>query len=267
MSEVGWLAAGGEDVTAQFHELFPVVELEHLKAFEVLTVPGIFTAWYPRYFAAIERGLRPLRVRRSRVDTEGTVEDNAGILASEIRAPTIVVAQSKGPLDVHAALWMYPSAARNVRAFVSLQGCFSGTPLASDARRTRLWRAAVGGVTRLLGSTPRAYWDMTYERRQALLARIPQHSPVPTVSLVTVCARAGPLLERTRRYLLDVHRSSRMDSCPRRTPSSPVRESCVSQDSITRLLRYHGGVGRRSIPPPLSERLSYWPPDESAITT
>ena len=176
MSEVGWLAAGGQDVTAQFHELLPVVELEHLKAFEVLTVPGIFTAWYPRYFAAIERGLTPLRVRRSRVDTEGTVEDNAGILASEICAPTIVVAQSKGPLDVHAALWMYPSAARNVRAFVSLQGCFSGTPLASDARRTRLWRAAVGGVTRLLGSMPRAYWDMTYERRQALLARIPQHS-------------------------------------------------------------------------------------------
>lgn len=205
MSEVGWLAAGGEDATAQFHELLPVVELEHLKAFEVLTVPGIFTAWYPRYFAAIERGLTPLRVRRSRVDTEGTVEDNAGILASEIRAPTIVVAQSKGPLDVHAALWMYPSAARNVRAFVSLQGCFGGTPLASDARRTRLWRAAVGGVTRLLGGTPRAYWDMTYQRRRALLARIPQHSPVPTVSLVTVCAQAGPLLERTRRYLLDVH--------------------------------------------------------------
>src|SRR5438552_13831086 len=38
-------------------------------------------------------------------------------------------------------------------------------------------RAAVGGVTCLLGGTPRAYWDMAYEHRRELLARIPVHSP------------------------------------------------------------------------------------------
>src|SRR5207253_10245365 len=85
-------------------------------------------------------------------------------------------------------------------------GAAGGPPPAPVPPRPRLGRAAVGGMTRLLGGTPRAYWDMTYQRRRELLSRIPPHSPVPTVSLVTVCARAGPLLERTRRYLLDVHR-------------------------------------------------------------
>src|SRR5689334_1207454 len=100
---VGWLHAEGEDVTAQ---VATAPGLDAVSDCEVLTVPGIFTAWYPRYFTAIERGLRPLRVRRARIDTEGTVEENARALAEEIRGPTILVAHSKGPLDAHAALWL-----------------------------------------------------------------------------------------------------------------------------------------------------------------
>src|SRR5947208_12763578 len=79
-SDVGWLGATGEDITAQFHAAVGTATLAGLEPCEILTVPGIFTAWYPRYFAAIERGLAPLRVRRSRIDTEGTVEDNARTL-------------------------------------------------------------------------------------------------------------------------------------------------------------------------------------------
>ncbi len=61
--------------------------------------------------------------------------------------PVVLFGQSKGPLDIHAALSLYPDLVPRVRAFVSVQAPFGGTP--------------------------RAYFAMGYARRRAFLAAHP----------------------------------------------------------------------------------------------
>ena len=86
----------------------------------------------------------------------------SGLLAQlvEDAQPVVLLGQSKGPLDIHAALALYPEIAANVRAFVSVQAPFAGTPLAE--RRSVLRRLA-----------PEAYFEMSYEQRRDFLRAHP----------------------------------------------------------------------------------------------
>ena len=194
-SPVGWLAREAPppiDVTPEFLRLY---EARAAARARVLLVGGIFTDLYPGYLHRIRRALAASEID---IDTHGTVEANAARIRSAVlrsQGPVVLLGQSKGPLDIHAALCLYPEIAPRVRAFVSLQAPFAGTPLATDARRWRLLRKLA----------PRAFFDLAYEQRKLFLRAHPQLPLVPTVALATFTDRARFPLEGTRRYLQEQH--------------------------------------------------------------
>ena len=191
-SEVGWLlreAPPPVDATARFLELY--ARPPRRSEARVLLVPGIFTRFYPAYLRRIRRALAGELIP---IDTEGTLTENAAAIRDAVLrapAPVVLLGQSKGPLDIHAALALHPEIVPRVRAFVSLQAPFGGTPLAADPQTSRLLRRLA----------PKSFFQMAYQQRRAFLRAVPPLPPVPTVALATSCAQAGFLLEKTREYL------------------------------------------------------------------
>ena len=158
----------------------------------VLLVPGIFTGIYPAYLRVLRRALG---AREVHVDTaRGKLRDNAARIRDAVlrsAEPVVLLGQSKGPLDIHAALVLHPEIAPKVRAFVSMQGPFAGTPLATEPKRSRFLRRVA----------PEAFFEMAYEQRKAFLRQHSAVPPVPTVALATFTARAGIFLESTRKFI------------------------------------------------------------------
>jgi hypothetical protein len=191
------------DVTPRFLELYarppPGVV-------PVLLVAGIFTQYYPGYLRRVRRALRASELP---IDTEQTMATTARAIRDRVlreRAPVVLLGQSKGPLDIHAALSLHPEIIPKVRAFVSVQAPFGGTPLASDAEAAPLARGLVRGVVGgLLRGSARAYFEMGYAQRRQFLARHPPLPRVPTIALASVTARAGLFLEKTRQYIAKVY--------------------------------------------------------------
>src|SRR5207245_2308657 len=73
------------------------------------------------------------------------------------------------------------------------------------ARRLRQPGLAVGAVVGgLFRGSPRAFWELRYDERREFLDAHPL-PPVRALSLVTTTARAGPILERTRRLIAERH--------------------------------------------------------------
>ena len=200
--EIGWLlreAPPPVDATARFLQLY--ARAAEVRA-PVLLVGGIFTERYPGYLRRVRRALR---AREIHIDTDCDMAANAASIRDAVVAapePVVLFGQSKGPLDIHAALSLYPELVPRVRAFVSVQAPFGGTPLASDAEASRVARNVVRGIVGgLFRGTPRAYFEMGYTQRRAFLAAHPPRIAVPTVALATWTARAGLLLRNTHRYL------------------------------------------------------------------
>ena len=190
-SDVGWLLREQPapiDATAEFLKLY---ESPPVPAAPVLLVPGIFTDFYPAYLKAVRRGLG---ARKIDIDTQGTMAGNAARIRDAVLrepVPVVLVGHSKGPLDIHAALVLHPEIVPRVRAFVSLQAPWAGTPLATDPKRSRILRRLA----------PAAFFQMSYDQRKLFLRDHPEVPPVPTVALATSARRAGFLLEKTRRYI------------------------------------------------------------------
>src|SRR5947207_6155665 len=166
---VGWIARelpAPVDVTPRFLELY---ERPPRVAVPVLLVAGIFTQYYPGYLRRVRRALRAAELP---IDTEQTLAANARTIRDRVlleRRPVVLLGQSKGPLDIHAALALHPEIVPRVRAFVSLQAPFAGTPLASDPKSSRLFRRLA----------PHAFFEMAYEQRKSFLR---EHPPAPPVS-------------------------------------------------------------------------------------
>jgi hypothetical protein len=206
VGHVGWMTrelSPPLDVTARFLELYanpPPVGVA------VLLVAGIFTQYYPGYLRRVRRALR---ARELPMDTEQPLAANAATIRDRVlleRRPVVLLGQSKGPLDIHAALSLHPEIVPKVRAFVSVQAPFGGTPLASDAEAAPLARGLVRGVVGgLLRGSPRAYFEMGYAERRQFLARYPALAAVPTVALASTTAHAGLFLEKTRRYIAETY--------------------------------------------------------------
>jgi hypothetical protein len=197
-ADVGWLlreATAPVDATERFEQLYAQRARREAK---VLLVGGIFTDFYPGYLRRIRRALGA-----SEIDIDsarGTLRDNAARIRDAVlreRGPVVLLGQSKGPLDIHAALALYPQLVPRVRAFVSVQAPFAGTPLAEDPRRWRLLRRIA----------PAAFFQMGYEQRKRFLREHSPVPPVPTVALATSTARAGFMLEEPRRYMAEKHRA------------------------------------------------------------
>jgi triacylglycerol lipase len=201
-SHVGWMLREAPlpvDATSQFLELYAAPRAIHAP---VLLVGGIFTERYPGYLMRIRSAVGASVIP---IDTDQDLMRNAVTIRDAVlgaAARVVLVGQSKGPLDIHAALSLHPEIVPHVRAFVSIQAPFGGTPLASDAEASRAGRWLVGGlVGGMFRGTPRAYFDMGYAARRAFLARFPAPVQVPTVALATWTTRPGLFLHSTHRYL------------------------------------------------------------------
>src|SRR5919204_4235410 len=203
---VGWMVrelSPPLDVTSRFLELYanpPSVGVA------VLLVAGVFTQYYPGYLRRVRRALHASELP---IDTEETTATNARAIRDRVLhepRPVVLLGQSKGPLDIHAALSLHPEIIPKVRAFVSVQAPFGGTPLASDAEAAPLLRGLLRGVVGgLLRGSPRAYFEMGYSQRRQFLARHPALAAVPTVALASTTAHAGLFLEKTRRYIAETY--------------------------------------------------------------
>ena len=190
-STPGWLLREGPapvEATARFHQLYAARVRSRAP---VLLVGGIFTDRYPWYLRSVRRALR---ARELPIDTQGSVRDNAAAIRDAVLRepePVVLMGHSKGPLDIHAALRLHPAMVPRVRAFVSLQAPFAGTPLATDAEARPLVRKLA----------PDSFFEMGYQERRSFLLAHPPSSPVPTVALATFTPRARWPLETTRRYI------------------------------------------------------------------
>ena len=160
-----------------------------------LVVGGLFTKHYPGYMEANVDRLKGLGldVTVVPVDTEGSVEKNAEIVARWIRAATLggrkvaIVGHSKGGVDITAALALHPELASRVEAVVTLQSPYGGTPLASDLQTC----TATNWMTRkfvddVLGGDVHSITDLGFHERQAFIAAHPYPADrVRTIAVAT----------------------------------------------------------------------------------
>jgi triacylglycerol esterase/lipase EstA (alpha/beta hydrolase family) len=109
--------------------------------FNFVFVGGIFSSYYPLAYVTSLRGLINQGIAATRltgIDTKTSVEINGAVLVNELKNaivqhPTkklIIMAHSKGSLDVLEAVRLEPSLAPHIHRLVSFQSPFGGSPYA-----------------------------------------------------------------------------------------------------------------------------------------
>jgi pimeloyl-ACP methyl ester carboxylesterase len=183
------------------------------KAQHYLLVGGLFTNHYPGYMDANQRQLQDLGLQADRlpIDSDAPVAQNAATIRDAVNKAfaadgkkVVLIGQSKGGVDVTAALALYPELKSKVRAVVAMQAPCGGTPIASDLKECpELKAAATGAISDLLNGDPKALTDLTYANRKAFITRHPYPSDVPTISLATSRNSPLSLLDGTAAYMRD----------------------------------------------------------------
>jgi|GEM_PF-1001059 len=159
-----------------------------------LTVPGLFTERYPMYmrdkFArmaahALDHTMVP-------IDTDQGIEQNADQIRHTLLEHTtphrraILLGHSKGGLDIAAALAFFPELRPRVRAVVTLQAPWLGTPIADlvENQSVLAWanRFIVEGA---FNGDARALTDLGLAARADFVARHPWPEEVPAVCLAS----------------------------------------------------------------------------------
>ncbi|MBL8914677.1 MAG: lipase [Archangium sp.] len=218
---VGWLnkqPPPTKDATADFNTTYAAAKAGTLqlpaeaKNHRYLLVGGLFTNQYPGYMSSNEKALqaRGLETKKVGIDTGQSVEVNARQIrdaimeASKDGKQVVLVGQSKGGVDITAAIAMYPELKPHVRAVVAMQAPYGGTPIASDIKTcpelAPLVKSVIGAVMK---GDMRALTDLSYETRKAFIAKYPYPSDVPTVSLATSRESKKSLVDATGAYLRD----------------------------------------------------------------
>lgn len=216
----GWLQREGlpptTDVTSRFKQLMgpgkagpaqlPAEANQHV----YLMVGGLFTNQYPGYMDANTNALKGkgLDTRRVAINTESGVEANAATIRDAIMSATqdgrkvVLVGQSKGGVDVTAALALYPELKGRVRAVVSMQAPYGGTPVSSDLNNCPelkpLLNRVVGG---LMKGDAKSLSDLSYESRREFVGQHPYPTDIPTVSLATSRRSIKSVVDATAGYL------------------------------------------------------------------
>jgi triacylglycerol lipase len=203
IGKIGWLQGKGaptRDVSARFEQLnaaaaagentLPADAKDHV----YLTVPGIFTERYPGYLNDNTKRLKDLGLdaREVGIDSDASVETNAKVIrdtileASKSGKKVVLIGHSKGGVDATAALSLYPELKPHVRAVVAMQTPFGGSPIASDVL-TCPQAASVAEciIGRKFRGNPQSLRDISYDGRQAFLAKHPYPTDIPTVSLAS----------------------------------------------------------------------------------
>ncbi len=179
------IAPGPSDRTADFESIYadclaraggPVASA----GLSALLIPGLFGKHYRGYMDENQQALAALgfQTGRAGIDTDGAVADNAAVLAQALAdrpdRSVVVVAHSKGGVDLMAALALFPAVARALRAVVLLQSPLGGSPVATDLLRSpELARSANAILREVSAMAPAAVQDLTYASRSAFRAQHP----------------------------------------------------------------------------------------------
>ncbi len=220
--QIGWLRKEGLepglDVTARFRTLLAEVHAgrevipDGADRFVYLLVPGLASSYQPSYMSANLRALieRGLQAEKLEFESERPVESNARMLRERILEETrdgrqvVLLGHSKGGLEAAAALALFPELRPRVRALVTLQSPYAGSPIATDIDACPPLADLLQGIIVWLGDNPEAVRNLTYADRRAFVTAHPHPQEVPTLCLASsrsdwrsiFAAPAGYLRER-----------------------------------------------------------------------
>nr|BDT31684.1 lipase [Myxococcus sp. MH1] len=218
----GWLlnlpagAPPSVDLTPRFHALLarvrdgePVLPVEAWRHQYVL-VRGMLGDELPGYLLdnvqRLER--RGLDVREAPVDTEGLLLDNVAVLrealldAAHFGRSVVLVGHSKGGVECTAVLALHPELRRVVRAVVTLQAPYGGSPIAHDLSTTPEMRRLIDFAFPLLfHGVSRSVEELSYTKRMEFIRRHPYPLDIPTVALATSRLSRLSSLYALQRYL------------------------------------------------------------------
>jgi hypothetical protein len=151
---------------------------------------------------------RGLETREVPVDTQAPLRANVEVLrevlrdAAHFNRTVVLLGHSKGGLECTATLALHPELRPVVRTLVAMQAPYGGSPIADDLTVTPDLRRLVGlALPLLFNGVPRSVEDMSYDSREAFLARHPYPAGVPTVSLATSRYSRRSSLWLIQRYL------------------------------------------------------------------
>jgi pimeloyl-ACP methyl ester carboxylesterase len=202
--KIGWIRdvkPGTTDATGEFNRLNELAQEgkdvlpKDANKYVYLAVGGLFSGAAPKeiYFdqnldALKDAGLQTGRVP---VKTDESVEHNAKIVrdavleAAKDGKQVVLIGHSKGGLDSAAALAMYPEIQDKVRALVTIQSPYGGSPIADDLLENPGLKAVLSAGVKALGGDPACGIDLTYEARQEFLAKHPMPPGIPVVSMAS----------------------------------------------------------------------------------
>lgn len=200
--KIGWVrqvGPSGSDVSVRYNQLYAKAKTGKLrlpsdaKEYTYLLVGGLFTNQYPGYMGSNQKVLKQagLRVQKVAIDTAAGVATNAGQIRDAVLAATaqggqvVLIGQSKGGVDISAALALYPDLAAKVRSVITIQAPYGGTPIASDIQTCAELKPVVEGFVGLLNGDQHALTDLSYEAREAFVQAHPYPARVPTVCLAS----------------------------------------------------------------------------------
>jgi len=138
-----------------------------LRRHKVLFVPGYLAGRNPAYFAEQIDWLRSIDVESTKVAIRAgqSIAINGSIIAAAIRnstKPVVLVTHSKGSVDALEALRTEPALQSRVRAWVSLQGVFFGSPVADILLDGTLLSPVISDtILGFLGGTRQSAEDLT----------------------------------------------------------------------------------------------------------
>jgi hypothetical protein len=151
---------------------------------------------------------RGLEVRDVAIDTEASLADNIEVVrealedAAFFRKSVVLVGHSKGALEAMGVLSLYPRLRPLVRAVVSIQAPYGGSPVAHDLMTTpELGRMVSIAMPLLFYGVSRSVEDLSYPRRMEFVRKNPYPVGVPTVALATWRYSRRSLLWPVARYM------------------------------------------------------------------
>lgn len=195
-------AGGGIDRTQEYQDAYDrncapgTADIRALRDYRVLFVPGYLVGDQPDYFADQLEWLRSIKVESEKVSIKAgqSIAINGPIVAAAIRKsakPVILVTHSKGSIDTLEALRVEAALRNKVRAWISLQGVFFGSPVADTLLDGTVISPVVSDlILGILGGTRESAEGLTtttavayYRKFEAAISLVVRK--VPSVALVS----------------------------------------------------------------------------------
>jgi pimeloyl-ACP methyl ester carboxylesterase len=217
----GWFRAESApttEVTPRFQELYkrvrrgePVLP-DEARRHTYLMVKGLLGEEMFSYLEDNQLRLerRGLETREVQVDTEASLADNVQVVrealedAAFFKKSVVLVGHSKGAVESLAALALYPELRSRVRAVVSIQAPYGGSPIAHDLTDSpELRRVLSIAFPLLFYGVSRSVDELSYPARREFVRRHPYRGEVPTVALATSRYSRRSLLWPVARYMLE----------------------------------------------------------------